>query len=161
MYFVWHLPTKCVLGYTLLPHHSAAFPASRDIRPTLEYGRHPPFFEWTGPSEDDFFMDGKSQRLQLYTYRQSKDVFQRHAAVLELGADIEVAGTDFVEQCDAFSILAAIAGYLPCDALAESDVQAELGGHELIVFVWIAVGLALPELMPIDRVHVEAGGERT
>ena len=106
-------------------------------------------------------MDGKSQRLQLYTYRQPKDVFQRHAAVLKLGADIEVAGTDFVEQCNAFSILAAIAGYLPCDALAESDVQAELGGHELIVFAWIAVGLALPELMPIDRVHVEAGGERT
>ena len=78
-------------------------------------------------------MDGKSQRLQLHAYRQSKDVFQRHAAILELGADIEVAGTDFVEQCDAFSILTAIAGYLPCDALAESDVQAELGGHELIV----------------------------
>ena len=106
-------------------------------------------------------MDGKSQRLQLYTYRQPKDVFQRHAAVLELGADIEVAGTDFVEQRNALGIFAAITGYLPCDALAESDVQAELGGHELIVFVWIAVGLALPELMPIDRVHVEAGGERT
>ena len=72
-------------------------------------------------------MDGKSQRLQLYTYRQPKDVFQRHAAVLELGADIEVAGTDFVEQCDAFSILAAIAGNLPCDALSEGNIQTEFG----------------------------------
>ena len=108
-----------------------------------------------------FMMDGKSQRLQLHTYRQSEDVFQWYTAVLELGADIEVAGTDFVEQCDAFSILAAIAGYLPCDALPESDVQAELGGHELIVFVWVTVGLALPELMTIDGVHVEAGDERT
>ena len=106
-------------------------------------------------------MDGKSQRLQLHTYRQSKDVFQRHAAILELGADIEVAGTDFVEQCDAFSIFSAIAGYLPCDALAKGDVQAELGGHEFVVFVWIATGLALPELMAIDSVDIEAGDERT
>ena len=105
-------------------------------------------------------MDGKSQRLQLHSYRQSEDVFQRHAAILELGADIEVAGTDFVEQGDALGILAAVAGYLPCDALAEGNIQAKLGGHELIVLVGIAVGLALPELMTIDGVHVEAGGER-
>ena len=108
-----------------------------------------------------FMMDGKSQRLQLHAYRQAEDVFQRHAAVLKLSADVEVAGTDFVEQRDALGILAAVAGYLPCDALAEGDVQAELGGHELIVLVGIAVGLALPELMTIDGVHVEAGDERT
>ena len=28
---VGHLPTKCVLDYILLPHHIAAFPASRDF----------------------------------------------------------------------------------------------------------------------------------
>ena len=44
-------------------------------------------------------------------------------------------------------ILTAVAGNLPCDVLSEGDIQTELGGHELVVFVWIATGLALPELM--------------
>jgi hypothetical protein len=78
---------------------------------------------------------------------------------LELGADIEVTGTDFVEQRDTLGILTAVAGNLPCDVLSEGDIQTELGGHELVVFVWIATGLALPELMAIDRVDIEAGGE--
>ncbi len=71
----------------------------------------------------------KSHCLKLYANRQTDDVFQRNAAVLELGANVEVAGTDFIEQTDALGIFVAVAGDVPCDVLAECYVQAELGGH--------------------------------
>ena len=79
---------------------------------------------------------------------------------MELRADIEIAGTDFVEQADALGIFATVARDVPCDALAEGYVQAELGGQELIVFVGVTTRLRLPELVAINGVHIYAGSER-
>ena len=78
----------------------------------------------------------------------------------DFGADIEVAGAEFVEQGDALVAATLFSGYLPRNLLTKGNVQAELSGHELVVVIGIAVGLRLPEFMTIDGVQIDAGGER-
>ena len=46
-----------------------------------------------------------------------------------------------------------------CQALSESQVQAELGRHELIVIVGIASGLTLPELTAVHSVEIDTAGK--